>query len=95
MGWLPGGGLVPFRHCFHPFLQYSGRFRQVVLLNLPALRAESKTVVLNLEEGDSAGLLRQRFIENQDRGLDAGIRLEHSRRQRNHGDKVFFHQHLA
>ena len=41
------------------------------------------------------GLLRQRLVEDQDRGLDAGIGIEHTRRQRDDGDEVLLHQHLA
>ncbi len=40
-------------------------------------------------------LLGQRLVEDQDRGLDAGIGLEHAGRQRDYGDEVLLHQHLA
>ena len=69
--------------------------RQVVLVNLAPLGAEAEAVVLDLEEGDGVRLLGQRLVEDQDRGLDAGIGIEHPRRKRDDGDEVLLHQHLA
>ena len=78
----------------HPLPQQPRRLRQVVLVNLAALRAQAEAVVLDLEEGDGVRLLRQRLVEDQDRGLDAGIGLEHPRRQRDDGDQGGVHEHL-
>ncbi len=51
--------------------------------------------MIDFEEGDAVGLPCQRLVEQQDRGLDAGVRVEHAGRQRDHGDEVVLYQHLA
>ena len=69
--------------------------RQVVLVDLAALGAEAEAVVLDLEEGDGVALPGQRLVEDEDRGLHAGVGIEHAGRQRDDGDEVLLDQHLA
>ena len=47
--------------------------RQVVFVDGAALGAEAEAVVFDFEEGDGVGLFRQGFVEEEDRGFDAGI----------------------
>src|SRR5581483_1642270 len=92
------------REIFHGFarpqalqvlIKFDAHLRQIILIDRPALGTEIESVVFDLEESDGVGTLRQRLVEDQDGRLDAGIRIEHARRQRHHSDEVILHQQLA
>ena len=69
--------------------------REVVLLDGAALGAEAEAVVLDFEEGDGVALPGEGFVEDEDRGLHAGVGIETARREGDDGDEVVFDQHLA
>ena len=69
--------------------------RQVIRRDGPALSAQVEAIVFHLEESDAVGLFCERFIQNEDRGLDARIGLEHASRQRDHGNQMLLNEQLA
>jgi len=78
------------RHCAcRRFVQLSGkprldralRFRQVVRLDRISSVAEVEAVGGDFEEEDFFLLPREFFVEKEDAGLNAGVRLEHACRE--------------
>ena len=71
------------------------RFRKVVRFYFSALVAEVEAVGGDFEEEDFPGLPREFLVEQEDAGLHAGVGLEDSRGQADHGDEAVLDEKAA
>ncbi len=74
--------------------QFGLHFGEVVGVDLAPLRAEAEAVVFDLEERDGVAPAVEPSVENQDARLDAGVRLEDARRERDDRDEAGVDEHL-
>lgn len=68
-------------------LQQMGSLWQIAARHRPSLRPQSIAVILDVDEQHRIAASRQPLVEDQNRGLDARIRIEDPGWQRHHGDQ--------
>ena len=94
-GRLEVSGVLSATNDFEVGVKFDFDLWEVILVEGATLGTEAEAIVFHFEEGDGVALPGERFVEDEDGGLDAGVGIKTARWEGDDGDEGVFDKHLA